>query len=102
MGARSNIELKYEKGQPSVFIYSHWDSDKELQAKLRIALARKQRWDDAPYLSRIIFCAVLDGDINGETGYGLSPYPGEEGYPTTVVDLDAQTVNGASFADFVK
>ena len=36
------------------------------------ALGRKQRWDDEPYLTRIIFCGLLDGDLDGETGFGIS------------------------------
>lgn len=56
-------------------------------------LRREQRWDDASYLARMIFCAVIDGDVNGETGYGISTMEaGDAEFHPTIVNTEIQTV----------
>ena len=74
MGDRANIFVKQE--QSGVYLYSHWGGT-ELPATLQAALNSPQgrgRWDDEAYLTRIIFCQMVKGDEDGETGYGISTY----------------------------
>lgn len=99
MGARANILMKYSDGN-TVNIYSHWDGE-GLRDKLAAALNKRKRWDDEMYLGRIIFCEVAKNDIEGERGYGLSPYVGEEEYATLNVDMVKRTVNGKPFQEFI-
>lgn len=101
MGDRGTVEVRQYK--KSVYLYTHWHGS-ELPKILKKALGRKQRWDDGAYLARIIFCTMLNGDMDGETGFGISagPCDGAE----YVVDVDKQKVgaNGllVSFTDFIK
>ena len=99
MGARANIMCHYSDGG-KVNFYSHWDGD-GLAYKLKAALKRQERWDDEMYLARIIFCEMVKDEIDGETGYGISPYVGEEEYKTLHVNFDKQTVNGTPFSEFI-
>jgi hypothetical protein len=105
MGMRQNIELNYgDAGK--IYLYSHWSggddiNNSPLAQVLRKALARKQRWDDHSYLARIIVSELIREDIDSETGYGIAPYPIDEEYPTIVVDLENQTVNGTPYEKWI-
>lgn len=97
MGDRGNIIVKQsglgEEAAP-VWLYTH-SGGYELADTLRRALARKQRWGDAPYLARIIFCEMLLGgeaDLKGDTGFGISTVQCDNGYDFLIVDPEAQTV----------
>lgn len=92
MGDRGNIAVV--GGGKRVYFYGHW-AGSEMPEIVRAALARgKGRWNDAPYLARIIFCQmVAPSDLMAETGYGISTEPGDNGYPILVVDCDKQEVN---------
>lgn len=90
MGDRGNIAIKDETGG-QVWLYTHYDGWK-LPETLRSALARRERWDDAPYLARIVFCEMVAADLGGTTGYGISTERGDENHPPLLVDVPAQTV----------
>lgn len=91
MGDRANIEMK-EEGQPSIFFYTHW-AGTELPQTLQDALKRgADRWDDSPYLGRIIFCELVKDAINQDTGYGISPYICDGENRVLEVDSSKQTV----------
>lgn len=105
MGMRQNIELNYDEGKP-IYIYSHWSGGEDinnspLAKKLRTALARKERYDDHSYLARIIVSEVLKEDIDGETGYGIAPYPIDEEFPTIKVDFSRKTVNDIPYEKWI-
>lgn len=97
MGERANVKVIQSDGN-SVCLYTHWDGY-FLAETVRQALAREQRWNDSPYLTRIIFCEMLrrgeKGIVNekaqlkileDETGYGISTEIGDMNYETIVVD----------------
>lgn len=99
MGDRGNIEVKDEQG--SVFLYSHWGGS-ELPATLASALDRGiGRWTDQPYLARIIFCEMVRGDVEGETGYGISYAECDPEHPTLVVDCTERTVDGVPMVEWL-
>lgn len=99
MGDRANIQVK--EGDSSVFLYTHWDGHK-LPSILHRALSRRARWNDGPYLSRIIFSEMIRDNIDEDTGYGIWSSEMDNEHPVLVVDIDKQEVNGISFDDFIK
>lgn len=92
MGDRGNIVVQETEGK-RVYLYTHWKGS-QIGGVVAKALAKKKRWDDAPYLARIIFCELIDveGDIKGEAGYGISAGICDNEYPILVVDVEKQVV----------
>ena len=107
---RQNVKMifkadKDEAKEKAIYIYSHWDGDEgdsPLMKKVRNAIARRQRWDDASYLGRIIFSEIIKDDIGGERGYGLSTEQTDPNYADIVIDMERQTVDDVGFEDFIK
>jgi hypothetical protein len=93
MGDRANVYVKdYDSSEPGVFLYTHWDGS-ELPETVRVALAREERWDDPPYLARIVFCEMIRGDRwDNTTGYGISAVLGDGGRRIVVLDPRKRTV----------
>jgi hypothetical protein len=82
-----------------IYFYSHWNGS-DLPFVVQRALARKHRWDDGPYLARIIFCELVKGDESSETGFGISTGICDNSHPVVTVDPGDQTVsfNGNSWS----
>lgn len=104
MGDRANIMIK-EEGGGEIYLYSHWGGY-DLPRVLANALDRgRGRWNDEPYLSRIIFSEMVKDQIEEDTGYGLSTYRTDWEYDDLIVDVKSQRVNGRgegmSFDEFV-
>ena len=102
MGDRANIAIVQHPGDKSrkpqfLYFYTHW-AGTEMPEDLQTALKRgKERWDDEPYLARIIFCALLRGpkDLEETTGLAITTYITDNEYPLLVVDVEKQTVSAA-------
>ena len=106
MGDRANIVVLQPKGEKvkqvtdallangreRIYLYSHWGGSK-LPHVLQNVLSRRARWDDDAYLTRMIFCAMVKGDEESETGYGISTSPPDNEHDYLVVDCDTQTVS---------
>lgn len=91
MGDRGNICMEMNDGG-RVFFYSHW-TGRELPETLKSALVRgKNRWNDEPYLARIIFNEMTTGYELEETGFGISTYETDNNHPTIYVSVEKQTV----------
>lgn len=90
MGDRANVAIKAH--QSTVYLYTHWGRE-DLPETLRRALAKRWRWNDAPYLSRIIFCEMVKGSETGETGFGIWTSPCDGADRVLIVDMEAQTVS---------
>lgn len=70
MGDRANIIVKH--GNEQVVLYTHWSGD-VLPEILADALERgRDSWSDFQYLTRIIFSEMIQGDVDGTTGYGIT------------------------------
>lgn len=77
MGDRANILVKDNSEDTGVYLYTHWGGT-DLPLRLQQALRKGERWNDSQYLTRIIFCAMVDReDWDGTTGYGISSIVGD-------------------------
>lgn len=103
MGDRGNIILRFDSTvNPSdIYLYTHWYGSK-IPDILRAALSRRWRWDDPPYLGRIIADELSRAcGQNGETGMGISTYETDNNNDIYIVDLDNQKVICKDKADKV-
>jgi hypothetical protein len=104
MGDRANIVVTCRDEQ--VCLYTHWNGS-ELVETLNAAMIRgEDRWDDFPYLTRIIFCEMVKDYVLTETGWGISQKPHDGEYRIITVNVDKQTVQikdtpPMSFKEFI-
>lgn len=89
-----NIEIE------GVYLYAH-SGMLDVHRALASALDRgRSRWDDGPYLARIILCEMVKGDEMGTAGFGISRESG--GGPVIhVVPGDEPTVDGMNANAFI-
>lgn len=90
MGDRGNIVIVDDESK-RVFFYTHWHGSEILETA-HATLARKERWTDAPYLARMVFCELVSSDPKGETGYGISSGVIDNEHPVLVIDSGQQRV----------
>lgn len=91
MGDRGNIVIRNTNNNKHIFLYTHWTGYK-MPERLQAALEKGQgRHDDEPYLARVIFQTLLDGD-DSATGFGLTTFLTDNEYPLLVVDIDENRV----------
>lgn len=94
MGDRGNIVIRptADTNQEDIWLYTHW-SGSDLAEILARAMARRQRWTDAAYLARIIFCEMIGKDgLDKETGFGIATYQCDNEHDRLVVDVTNQTI----------
>jgi hypothetical protein len=86
MGDRANVLIE------DVYLYTHYDGS-ELPFIVQEALKRgEDRWDDAQYLARVVFCEMVKDDLLGTTGYGISAELGDGEYELLKLDCDGKMV----------
>jgi hypothetical protein len=90
MGDRGNVKVVQYDGN-GVYLYTHWGGS-VLPFIVRDALAKRWRWDDPAYLARIIFCEMVKGQENEETGYGISNQPCDWNHPVIQVNPHDKTI----------
>jgi len=83
MGDRANVLIE------GVYMYTH-NQGSELPKIVQAALKRRERWDDGPYLARIIFFEMIRENPGASTGHGLSSWCGDGDYRILKVDADTQ------------
>jgi hypothetical protein len=88
MGDRANVYVK----QAGVYLYTHWGGT-ELPQQLQKALAKRWRWNDESYLTRVIFDTMSEGEQGKETGFGIASWVGDGDDRVLTVDTDKQTVS---------
>ncbi len=102
MGDRANIVFK-ETGETDLYLYTH-SGGYNLPLIVQHALQRGERWSDASYLARIVFCEMIKDDVNGTTGYGISTYLCDSNRPDFEISCENQMIkiNGKkiTFKDF--
>jgi len=89
MGNRGNIVVRDEGG--SIWFYTHWRGSDILDMAFK-ALSRKERWEDASYLARIVFDTLTDGEKGGTAGFGISLSKGNNEHEVVVIDTTARKV----------
>ncbi|ULA64482.1 MAG: hypothetical protein LZF86_140007 [Nitrospira sp.] len=89
MGDRGNIVMK--DGNQEIFFYTQWRGE-ELLTVVRSALARRQRWDNSPYLSRMVFCELVKGRVDDAAGFGISTERDDFEHDDVVVDVRNRVV----------
>lgn len=89
MGDRSNIAI-IQSDRTRVWLYGHWMGSTSLTHA--VVGLRSGRSNDDAYLARIIFSSMVSGDIDGETGFGISTYATDNEYPVVVISPNDQTV----------
>jgi len=98
MGDRANVYVVQHGNESSgkgVYLYTHYDGE-DLPKILQKALKRgKDRWDDEPYLTRIIFNEMTCDNEMDLTGFGISTYLTDNEHDILVVDVDKQSVGYA-------
>lgn len=91
MGDRANVKMKQEGVETAVFLYTHW-SGESLSHTVQRALSKQARWDDGPYLARIIFDCMTESEHGTETGYGISASIEDNEHPVLTVSTEDQQV----------
>lgn len=99
MGDRAQVEFITEG--KSIYFYTHWDAS-ELENKVIKAMERgKERHNDPEYLSRIIFCEMVQkDDILKITGYGIGLYKYEDRVITVNCDTKKVTFFNGDVKEF--
>lgn len=92
MGARTQVKIVGEYDYPPVYLYSHWGAGGPTINDVRDALAREQRWGDAEYLARIVFCQMVKGQEETETGFGIGTVMHSDIQEMIVLDLESQNI----------
>lgn len=104
MGDRANILVKEDERDSGVYLYTHYGGS-NLPQTLQKALAKKWRWDDSEYLTRIIFDCMSNGCQGQETGFGISTTVGDGEDRIAEVDVNKQEVHIGSetwsFEEFI-
>lgn len=92
MGDRANVHIPTSATPgEGVYLYTHWGGY-DLPHDVQTALAKKWRWDDGPYLARIIFDQMTVNDHGKETGFGIWTSICDNEHPIVVVNPETQTV----------
>ncbi len=84
------VQMGPYKGD-GVYLYTHWDGPR-LPEIVRQAMASAKCLGDDQYLARIIFCAMIRGHENDETGVGLCIHAGHSQFPLIEVHCRHQIV----------
>ena len=91
MGDRSNIVV-VQPDNNRIFLYGHWMGDDNYRVAGQV-LSRQERWNDAPYLARMLFSLMTSHDPNSDTGFGISTTMCDNEYPIVVIDPQNQSVH---------
>src|SRR5262245_36468271 len=97
MGDRGNIVMVQHGGadggaEGAIYLYTHWGGSAVARIVQCALLRARDRWDDEPYLARIVFTELTAGSEQDTTGFGLSTYLTDNEHDLVVVDADKQTV----------
>ena len=93
MGDRANcivLQNTYDENPP-VWLYTH-NGGRDLLKLVQRAIAKRWRWDDCPYLTRIIFDTMSANHQGEETGFGISTAEGDSNHEHIVVDPNLKEV----------
>lgn len=85
MGDRGVIGVRNDHDpEKVVYIYTHWGGT-GLAHDLQAALAKRWRWDQRDYLTRIIYDTMASGEHGTETGFGIGTDYSLPEYPQLII-----------------
>ena len=90
MGDRTQVHVTHGTSH-NIWLYGHW-SGYSIINDVRRALAKKWRWKDAEYLTRIIFDEMVGQDQKSELSYGIGNHQHGDVYRVVEVDCKEQIV----------
>lgn len=91
MGDRGNIKVYMGADETPIYLYTH-DRGSEIYGVVKRALAKRERWNDAVYLARILFCELIKGREAENTGFGISSMLTDNNHTIIALDCDTQEV----------
>ncbi len=93
MGDRANciVLQNTNKYYPPVWLYTH-GGGRDLLKLVQRAIAKRWRWRDCSYLTRIIFDTMSARQQGEECGFGISTAMGDNSHHFVVVDPKEQEV----------
>jgi hypothetical protein len=91
MGDRGNIKVIQEENSTPIYLYTHWNGSSILET-VQKALQKHWRWNDSPYLTRIIFDVLTETKHGNEIGFGISTFICDNEHLIVVVDVPKQKV----------
>ena len=61
-------------------------------------IAKRARWNDSPYLARMVFSEMVRGQLDSDTGYGITPWPEvcDNEHELVILDTGSGRVNEVS------
>lgn len=101
MGDRAQVCIE----DTNVYLYTHHEGYL-LESLVKAVLMKRERWNDPEYLARIVFSKMIEHDIHGDTGYGISTSEhGDLQHPLIVLNCKYRMItigrNSESFEDFI-
>jgi hypothetical protein len=90
MGDRVQVHI-VEGDRHNIWLYGHWSGDRII-SDVRRALAKRWRWRDSEYLTRIIFDEMVGDSQGGELSYGIGNSQHGDVYRIVEVDCGKQKV----------
>ena len=91
MGDRGQVLVKKDDKDSGVYLYTHWGASGLIE-DVRKALAKRWRWNDTLYLTRIIFDVMTENDHDSETGFGIGTKEAGDAWRTITINVAKQTV----------
>jgi len=108
MGDRGQVKIIHWDDK-EIYLYTHWGGG-ELEASVKKTLSKRSRWNDDSYLTRMLFCDMVEGYEKDETGFGIQTVPNDDAGITITINPENQTIEvnrggeitfDGSFKDFI-
>ena len=90
MGDRATFAVETHPDK-RVYFYAHWTGH-NVPKVIQTALSLRERWNDATYLARMLFCHLCHGEEMGTTGFGIGAELDDSSYPILVLRPAKQIV----------
>jgi len=89
MGDRGQVWI--HEDNHDIWLYTHWNAY-QLEEKVKKSLSYNRRWNDAEYLTRIIFQEMIRDHFDPFTGYGIGNSLHGDVYRVIDIDVDKQEI----------
>lgn len=101
MGDRGQVHIHDEFN--SVYLYTHSGAEHLIRDVRDGMAAGRDRWNDLPYLTRILFDYMRDiSDFRGTLGFGISCMSAYNAWREVDIDMDRQVITIYNYNEDVK